>query len=242
MGNTAIITGAAKRIGRAIARHLAKNGWNIIIHFNKSEIEASNLFSELKFKYPEQSFNLVKADLSKSVEVEGLIENAINKFGGIDLLINNASVFEPSNIKNSSSETFDLHFKINFRSPFILTRDYANFQKSGIIINLTDTRVVNNFSDFACYSLSKKALWELTKMSALELGPDIRINAIAPGLAIPPADEDEYYLLKLSEKIAMKRPGGIEPILKSIDYIIQNEYLTGQILFCDGGENLGIKK
>jgi NAD(P)-dependent dehydrogenase (short-subunit alcohol dehydrogenase family) len=112
--------------------------------------------------------------------------------------------------------------------------------KEGTIINFVDTRIVNNKSNFAAYSLSKKALWELTKMTALELGPKIRVNAIAPGLSLPPEEKGEDYLWKLAENITMKRPGGLEPILKSLDYILNNDYLTGQLLFCDGGENLGL--
>jgi NAD(P)-dependent dehydrogenase (short-subunit alcohol dehydrogenase family) len=103
---------------------------------------------------------------------------------------------------------------------------------------MADTRIGRNASNIAAYTLSKKALWELTKMAALEFGPAIRVNAVAPGLAIAPEEKSDAYLWKLAEKIPMKRPGGIDPILKSLDYILANEYLTGQLLFCDGGENL----
>jgi NAD(P)-dependent dehydrogenase (short-subunit alcohol dehydrogenase family) len=108
-----------------------------------------------------------------------------------------------------------------------------------VIINFTDTRIVNNKSNYAAYSLSKKALWEMTKMTALELAPHIRVNAIAPGLTLSPEGKGNDYLWKLAANIAMKRPGGLYPILKSLDYILDNDYLTGQLLFCDGGENLG---
>ena len=120
-------------------------------------------------------------------------------------------------------------------------RDFVNTVKTGLIINFVDTRIVTNLSNFAAYSISKKALWEMTKMAALEFAPQIRVNAIAPGLTLPPEEKGEEYLWKLSEKIAMKRPGGLDPILKSMDYILNNDYLTGQLLFCDGGENLGLK-
>ena len=102
-----------------------------------------------------------------------------------------------------------------------------------------DTRITSNKSNFAAYSLSKKALWEFTKMAALELSPKIRINAIAPGVTLPPEDEDENYLNNLAQNIPMKKPGGIEPILQSVDFILENNHLTGQLLFADGGENLG---
>jgi len=240
MVKTALITGAAKRVGKAIAIHLASQGWNIAIHYNTSQ-EAATLFrNELANNYPNQHFELFKADLNQTTEVESLIPQVIQKMLQIDLLINNASVFEPAKLRNTTSEFLDQQMNINFRAPFILTKMFAGILNSGVIINITDTRIVNNQTNFAAYSIAKKALWELTKMAALEFGPEIRVNAIAPGLTLPPEEKDEEYLLKLAEKIAMKRPGGIEPILKSLDFILRNDYLTGQLLFCDGGENLGL--
>lgn len=239
MIKTALITGAAKRVGMAMALHLANEGWNIAIHYNSSADDAIQFRDKLAEIYTHQKFGLFKANLERTEEVELLIPQVLQEMGRIDLLINNASVFEPASIANSSGEFIDRQMNVNFKAPFILTRDFANIIKHGSIINFTDTRIVTNKSNFAAYSLSKKALWELTKMAALEFGPDIRINAIAPGLTLPPEEKGEDYLWNLAGKIAMKRPGGLEPILKSLDYILNNDYLTGQILFCDGGENLG---
>ena len=172
-------------------------------------------------------------------QTENLIRQVIAGMGRLDLLINNASVFDPGTIRETSPSFFDEQFGVNLRAPFILTRQFALNCDEGMIINFTDTRITNNTSGFAAYSLAKKALWELTKMAAFELGPTFRVNAIAPGLTLPPADKNDEYLRKLAVQIPMKRPGGLDPILKSVDYIITNDYLTGQILFCDGGENLG---
>ncbi|QIA06340.1 SDR family oxidoreductase [Draconibacterium halophilum] len=132
-----------------------------------------------------------------------------------------------------------MQLDVNLKAPFFLIRDFANYFKAGNIINFVDTRITSNASNFAAYSISKKALWDLTKMAALEFAPDIRINAIAPGVTLPPEDEDEDYLEKLAQGIPMKKPGGVEPILKSLNYILENDHLTGQLLFADGGENLG---
>lgn len=241
MYKTALITGAAKRVGRAMALHLASQGWNIAIHYNTSEPEARQFCDELTGNYPNQRFELFKADLNLPEEVELLIPQVILQMGSLDLLINNASVFEPVKLGETTTGFFDRQMNVNFKAPFILLRDFAQLLHSGVIVNFVDTRIVTNQSNFAAYSISKKALWELTKMAALEFGPDIRVNAIAPGLTLPPEDKGEDYLLKLAEKITMKRPGGLEPILKSLDYILDNDYLTGQLLFCDGGENLGLK-
>ena len=242
MNKTALITGAAKRVGKAMAQHLASQGWNIAIHYNTSELEAQLFCDELFGAYPNQLFEIFKADLNVPEEVELLIPRVVQKMLGIGLLINNASLFEPSKLCKTSTEFLDRQMNVNFKAPFILSRNFAQTFKNGVIINFVDTRIVTNQSNFAAYSISKKALWELTKMAALEFGPDIRVNGIAPGLTLPPEEKGEDYLLKLAEKIAMKRPGGLEPILKSLDFILNNDYLTGQLLFCDGGENLGLTK
>lgn len=240
MIKTALITGAAKRVGKALSVHLASQGWSIAIHYKSSDKDANLLCDELTASYSNQKFNVFKADLNLAEEVELLISEVFQAMGQIDLLINNASVFEPAKLEQTSTQFLDQQMNVNFRAPFILSRNFAQTSSSGVIVNFVDTRIVNNKSNFAAYSLSKKALWEMTKMAALEFGPDIRVNAIAPGLTLPPEEKGDDYLWKLAANIAMKRPGGLDPILKSLDYILDNDYLTGQILFCDGGENLGL--
>ena len=239
MKRTALITGASKRIGRAIAEHLAEKGWNIAIHFNSSEKPAADLVKELTSRFHLQKFRTFKTNLSDIEEVLKLIPRVLNDFGEIHLLVNNASVFDSAYLKESSPELYDEQMNVNLKAPFFLIRDFAGFCKKGNIINFVDTRVTSNKSNFAAYSLSKKGLWDLTQMAALELAPEIRVNAIAPGVTLTPVDKDENYLLNLARNIPMKKPGGLEPILKSVDFILENNHLTGQLLFADGGENLG---
>lgn len=241
MGKTVLITGAAKRIGKYLALHLAAQGCNIALHYNASANDVLELQRELHSKYPGLQFEIFRANLENTREVEMLIPMILEKMTTIDLLINNASVFEPSSIRETSTDLLDRHMQVNFKAPFLLMSKFSKFVGKGSIVNICDTRIVTNQSSFAAYSLSKKALWELTKMAALEFGPEIRVNAIAPGLSLPPEGKDDGYLWKLAENIAMQRPGGMDSILKSIDYIESNTYLTGQLLFCDGGENLGRK-
>jgi pteridine reductase len=239
MNNTALITGASKRVGKALAEHLAAKGWNIIIHFNFSEKSALQLENVLRKKYPQQKFGRAKANFSVENEVERLIPLVVSEFGPFDLLVNNASVFNPGYLKETDAKLFDSQMNVNLKAPFLLIRDFAKNCKKGNIINFVDTRITTNKSNFAAYSLSKKGLWELTKMAALEFAPEIRVNAIAPGVSLPPEDKDEEYLWNLAESIPMKKPGGLAPILKSLDFILENDHLTGQLLFADGGENLG---
>jgi pteridine reductase len=239
MNQTALITGGAKRVGRAITEHLADKGWNVIIHYNRSAEDAITLVQDLSTKYPKQLFSSVTANLANSHEVVSLIPNIVGKRGPFDLLVNNASVFDKAYFKATSEELFDKQIDVNFKSPFFLMRDFAKACKKGNIINFVDTRITTNKSDYSAYSLSKKALWEATKMAALEFAPKIRVNAIAPGVTLAPEGEGEEYLQKLAQNIPMKKPGGIPPILNSVDYILGNDHLTGQLLFADGGENLG---
>ncbi len=240
MEQTALITGASKRIGKALAEHLAEKGWNIAVHFNSSEKPAGLLANQLTLKFPQQKFVAFKANLSDKNEVTALIPKVAESFGDIHLLINNASVFDSGYLKETTPELYVEQMDVNLKAPFFLIRDFANHCKKGNIINFVDTRATSNKSNFTAYSLSKKGLWNLTQMAALELAPDIRVNAIAPGVTLAPEDKDENYLQNLAQNIPMKKPGGLEPIIKSIDFILENNHLTGQLIFADGGENLGI--
>jgi len=240
MQQTALITGASKRIGKSLAEHLAAKGWNIAIHFNTSAKPADELVNTLSARYPGQRFRAFGANLSDTDEVIALIPAVVEVFGPFQLLVNNASVFDRGYLGKTSPELFDLQMNVNLKAPFFLMRDFSKMCKAGNIINFVDTRVTSNKSNFAAYSLSKKGLWDLTKMAALEFAPAIRVNAIAPGVTLAPEDKDENYLLNLAQSIPMKRPGGIDPILKSFEYILENQHLTGQLLFADGGENLGL--
>ncbi|MRT94098.1 SDR family NAD(P)-dependent oxidoreductase [Ancylomarina sp. 16SWW S1-10-2] len=233
---TALITGAAKRIGKEIVLHLAKNSWNLAIHYNSSKEDAMALRDYLKAIYPKQVFKVFCCDLS--CNPESLISEVEKEFGHIDLLINNASVYSLSSIKKTSLDLLSEQMNINFRAPFILMRDYANLCKEGLIVNFLDTRITKFVSDYAAYSLSKVALAHLTQMGALEFGPNIRVNGIAPGSIIAPLGEDSSYLEIKAANTPMKVTGGMQAILKSMDYIIDNNNLTGQILYCDGGEQL----
>jgi NAD(P)-dependent dehydrogenase (short-subunit alcohol dehydrogenase family) len=239
MKQTALITGASKRVGKAIAEHLARKGWNIAIHFNTSEKPAEVLVNELSAKFPEQKFQSFKTNLSDIGQVITLIPKVLAAFGEIQLLVNNASVFDPGYLKLTQPDLFDEQINVNLKAPFFLIRDFANLCKTGNIINFVDTRVTSNKSNFAAYSLSKKGLWDLTKMASLELAPEIRVNAIAPGVTLAPEEKDDNYLQNLAQNIPMKKPGGLDPIIKSVDFILENNHLTGQLIFADGGENLG---
>jgi len=238
MAKVALITGSAVRLGREIAHHLAKNGWDIALHYRTSSKDVADFEAVLKTGFPEQRFYAFQADLGDVNQTQTLIKQVVKRFDQLNLLINSASIFESSPFKETSAESLVRHSQVNFVSPFILMRDFANNVSNGQIINIVDTRITSNKSDYLSYSLSKKSLWELTKMAALELAPDFRVNAIAPGAILAPAGKDQQYLEKVADLTPMKTPSGVISILKSIDYILGNEDLTGQLIFCDGGAQL----
>ncbi len=238
MAKTALITGSATRIGRELAIHLACSGWDLALHFNSSAIEISALEGELKSRFPNLRFQPFQADLESLDFTSKLIGQVITYFGSLDLLINNASIFEPSNLRETSTDLMVRHHTINYLSPFILIRDFAINSNTGLVINILDTRITNNKSDFLAYSLSKKSLGELTKMAALELAPGFRVNAIALGAVLPPIGKDQAYLEQIALNTPMKIPSGMISIFKSIDYIIDNQDLTGQLICSDGGGHL----
>ncbi len=234
----ALVTGAAHRIGKAIAEHLAARGWDLALHYNRSTEQAAGLAASLLERHPGLRTGLYPCDLADGEEVLQLIPRIAETLGPPSLLVNNASVFLPGTLAATTPALLRMHMAVNLEAPLLLTRSFAQVCRRGQIINVADTRIVNNKSGFAAYSLSKKGLWELTRMAAAELGPSIRVNALAPGLTLPPEGKDESYLQELARSIPMKKPVGLVPLLQSIDFMLNNEFLTGQLIFCDGGENL----
>ena len=238
MAKVALITGSAVRLGRKIAHHLANNGWDLALHYSSSSKEISNFEAELKNHFPDQRFYTFRAELGATDQTQELLKLVFERFGHLDLLVNNASVFESSSLKETSTDLMIRQTMVNYMAPFILMRDYVNYSDKGLIINIVDTRITKNKSDYFSYSLSKKSLWEMSKMAALELAPHFRVNAIAPGVILPPVGKDKIFLEKIAINTPMKIPTGVNPVLKTIDYIIENEDLTGQLIYCDGGGHL----
>jgi len=246
MVKTALITGAAKRIGRTVAHHLAEKGWNIAIHFNSSEQEAIGLQDELKALFPVGQFEVFKANLYNAGEVEELIPRVIQSMGMFGLLINNASVFDKCTLPDTATELLDSNMNINFRAPFILTRDFIRLADNGLIINFVDTKITVNKANYAAYALSKKALWELTKMTALEHGPHFRANAIAPGLIETPMTQELVKKLEESEspirkRIPAGRLGTADEVGALAAFLCSQDagYITGTVVTIDGGRSLG---
>lgn len=234
---TALVTGGAKRIGAEIALHLAERGYSIALHYHQSKREALTIAHKIE-QQSGQRCEIFKADLNREKEAGELIPNVLKKFPDLSLLINSASIFRKSTFKDLKLSDLDEHLNVNFKAPYILTAKFANRVKNGLVINLLDTHITQSRTNHFNYLLSKKLLASLTRMAALELAPQIRVNAIAPGLILPPANKGLDYLERLAQRIPLKRKGSPTDIVGAVNFLIDSGYMTGQTLFLDGGESL----
>ena len=232
----ALITGGAKRIGRAIALHLAKRGFDIALHYNASKTEAYSLAKEIE--KTNRKCKLFQCNLTNTNRILQLIKKVKKQFPDLSLLINNASVFKGGTLLETDLMLFEETFSVNFRAPFFLSRDFGRVIKNGHIINILDTNIKRQKTKYFAYTLSKKILYELTKLSASELTPHVRVNAIVPGAILPPVGKGKNYMKQRAKLIPLKRTGDINDILLGIDFLLANNFVTGECLYIDGGENL----
>lgn len=232
-----LVTGASDRIGRQIAMHFASLGYNVAVHFSSSAEKAELTRQDIESKH-EVECRLFKADFRNKQETQNLISK-VNSTLKISCLVNNASIFYENRFLDKGTSALTDFIDINFMAPYILTKQFTEIAPDGsLIVNLLDTKISSNATSHFDYLLSKKFLSVFTRQVALELAPGIRVNGIAPGIILPPKDKDIQYIEELAEKIPMKKTGWPENILSSIDFFLNNDFVTGQILFPDGGDNL----
>lgn len=237
MKTYALITGGSDRIGKAVAIHLAKQGYHLVLHYNSAKEKAENLQMHIESTY-KVKVELLQINFLKENDFDRIFEDFKRKSIAIEVLVNCASDFIPSSFNEQGSELFDKEMTINLKIPYLLTKAFARVFGKGNIINFVDTKVAKNKTVHLDYILSKKLLKDFTKISAVELAPNIRVNAIAPGLILPPEGKDESYLLNLAKDIPLKTIGNLDEILKAFQFILDSYFFTGQILYIDGGEHL----
>ena len=233
-----IITGGATRIGAAIAKSIVNFDTKIVIHFNRSKNSAFKLKKELENLGAETY--LLKADLNNFKQTNSLIKNAYTKMKGLDCLINNASVFENDNLENFSEKSFLKHININLKAPAILTQNFNKLMKDkeGCIVNIIDQRVEKLTPFFFSYTLSKSSLAILTKTSAMQLAPNIRVNGISPGPTLKNKRQSERHFKKQWKSIILRKKVDLENICNGVKFLIENESITGEIINIDSGQRL----
>ncbi len=237
---TVLITGAAKRIGATIAKQLHQAGMNIIIHHNTAEKEARELANELNSSRTDSAMSL-QANLKEQGSYEALINNALQFKRRLDVLINNASLFYPTNIEQISEQDWNEIINVNLKAPLFLSRYAASFlsKNNGCIINITDIHGEKPLKDHSIYSISKSGLIMMTQSLAKELAPNVRVNAISPGAITWPDNMNKETKKEILQHTALKKAGSMEDISKTALFLINDaDYITGQILNVDGGRIL----
>ena len=235
----ALITGGAQRIGASMAEFLANNGIDVAIQYNKSEKEVNVI--KKKIINLGVKFNAFHCDFSQDCNFDIFFEKVKKVHGSIDILINNASTFEFDTIKKTSYETFDKHINVNLKAPFFLSKSFVQqlLDKHGLIVNIIDQRVKNITPYFTSYTLSKSALYTMTKSLAVFLAPKIRVNGISPGPTLKSVNQTPKQFKDQISRTPMKRKVELDEINNALGYLIKNKSVTGEILTLDSGQSLG---
>jgi NAD(P)-dependent dehydrogenase (short-subunit alcohol dehydrogenase family) len=233
---TALVTGAAVRLGRATALALADAGMNVLVHYRRSEAEATEVcrLAELRGvrAWP------IAASFDEPQASVRLIDRAVATAGSLDVLVNNAAVFPKDDLRSMTFDRLTETLRVNVWTPFELGRGFAERVGRGHIVNLLDSRIVDVDRAHVSYILSKQALGAMTRMMALNFAPDIAVNAVAPGLILPPPGETQEYLEKRTGTVPLERYGTPEQVARAVVFLAQSDFITGQVVFVDGGRHL----
>ena len=232
----ALVTGGAKRIGAAISLALARNGYDVALHYLSSVEAAERIADEIEGLG--RRCRLFRCDLNDHRETANLVARVREHYSSLDVLVNNASIFERGTLADTGQDLLERHFNINFKAPFFLSQTFADGCARGHIINILDTRVSRSDPHHAAYTLSKKALLELTRIAARELGPAIRVNGVSPGMILPPPGGVVDELERRSAGLPLKRIGDTDNVVAAVLFLLDNPFVTGECIYVDGGEHL----
>ena len=240
MRGTALITGAARRIGRALALTAAEAGYDVAVHHRGADTDALALAGEIRALGRKAA--AVKADLTHEDETAALVSAAAAALGPVTLLINNASVFQDDRIETLTRASWDAHLETNLRAPVRLSQAFAAAlpaEAEGLIINMLDQRVWKSNPQFFSYSLSRSALWSATRVLAQALAPRIRVNAIGPGPTLPSIHQAPGEFEAEAHNVLLQRRSSPADIAGAVRYLIDARQVTGQMIAVDGGQHLG---
>lgn len=240
-GRTALVTGAAKRLGAATAKRLHAEGMNLLLHYNKSEADAVKLCKELN-ALRKDSAAVAQADIGNIQGLDSLVKAAL-QWDGLDVLVNNASSFRPTPLGSVVEDDWEELMASNLKAPFFLSQAAAVHLKKnhGSIVNMVDIHARRPLKDHTVYCAAKAGLAMLTLSLAKELGPEVRVNGVSPGPVLwPDAGLDAATKKSILEATALKRKGSPEDVAGAVLYLVRDaEYVTGQIIAVDGGRSLG---
>ncbi len=248
---TALVTGAGKRLGRAMALYLARRGHDVAVHYASSASEAETVVAEIRdMGRRAQAF---QADLLDEAQVQALIPAVTAALGPLTVLVNNASIFEYDRIDTATRQSWDRHIESNLRAPYVLTQGFAAQCPSattdangeplaqGLIVNMIDQRILKLTPEFSTYTIAKMGLWALTQTAAQGLAPDIRVNAIGPGPTLQGARQTKDHFTRQRAATVLKRGANPQDITAALGFFLDSPGVTGQFIAVDGGQHLGWK-
>lgn len=235
-----LVTGAAKRLGRAIALKLAREGYDVAVHYRSSKAEADAVAAEIKALGRRAA--LVEGELSKEADVAAIVPRAVSALGPLTALVNSASVFEDDRVETATRASWDKHLDTNLRAPLVLSQAFAAQLPAGAhggIVNLIDQQVLNLTPQFLSYTVSKAALWTLTQTLAQALAPRVRVNAVAPGPSLKAERQSQANFDGHVKATLLQRPSSPEDIAAAVAYLLAAPAVTGQMIAVDSGQHLG---
>jgi len=239
-GRTALVTGAARRVGRAIALALAGRGMDIVVHYNRSEGEARATVDAIE-RLGRRAVAL-QADLAQPEEVEGLAERAIKAFGKIDVLVNSAALFYRTPLEKLTAQDWEQFLRVNLTGPFLLARRLGLQMRrrgEGKIINIADVAGIASWSDFLPYSVSKAALIAMTQGLAKALAPEVQVNAVAPGSVLLPEEYGDKEREAIIRATPLRRIGDPSDVANTVLFLLEgSDFITGQVVVVDGGRSV----
>lgn len=245
---TALVTGAGKRLGRAMALYLARRGHDVAVHYASSQTEAEEVAAEIRAMG--RKAVTLQADLLDEAQVEGLVPAAAAALGPLTVLINNASIFEYDTIHSATRKSWDRHLESNLRAPYVLTQAFARQcpkaitdengepMAQGLVVNMLDQRIHKLTPDFSTYTIAKMGLWALTKTAAQGLAPNIRVNGIGPGPTLRGGRQSESHFAKQRAATLLGRGANPDEILAALGFFLDSPGVTGQMIAVDGGQHL----
>ena len=233
---TAILTGATGMLGSCLAKTLMAAGVNLVLQYNSSDTRAVGLMDFSKKSRVKAA--ALKLNMLKEETPSVLMNRAISLTGRIDYLINSASIYKSSTLADMTTADIIEAVSVNAAAPLMLSRAFKNQCKTGVIVNILDARMVDYDKNHVAYSLSKQMLFSLTRMMSVEFAPDIRVNAIAPGIVTIPEGTPEDTVARMKAATLLKKTGTGENVVSALIYLLSNSFVTGETLFVDGGRNL----
>lgn len=239
-GRVAIVTGGGKRIGQALCIALAKAGCSVVVHYSHSADEAQGTIDQIT-ALGQDAVGVAANFQDPAAAAPVVIEAAHKRFGRADILVNSAAIFSAASLASTTEADWDRHFAINLKAPAFLCREFAARHEAGrpaVIVNIADWRGLRPVPGHFAYTLTKTGVVALTRILAVELAPDIRVNAVAPGAILPPPNAGPAYLERLASQVPLKRHGDPDDIANAVLYLLASDFVTGEVLCVTGGEEL----